>query len=52
MENVTHGDEKAIDTMLSMNRLNKGGVSKTLLHDTDIIQSVDGKEDTKSIVDL
>ena len=34
---LTHGDEKKIEgDVRAMNRLNKGGVSKNLLQDTDI----------------
>jgi hypothetical protein len=51
---LTHGDEKKIETdVRAMNRLNKGGVSAELTtRYRYIIQSVDGKEDTKSIVDF
>ena len=51
---LTHGDEKKIEgDVRAMNRLNKGGVSAELTtRYRYIIQSVDGKEDTKSIVDF
>ncbi len=51
---LTHGDEKKIESdVRAMNRLNKGGVSAELTtRYRYIIQSVDGKEDTKSIVDF
>ena len=51
---LTHGDEKKIEAdVRAMNRLNKGGVSAELTtRYRYIIQSVDGKEDTKSIVDF
>ena len=48
------GDEKKIDTdVKAMDRLNKGGVSQQLTtRYRYIIKSVDGKEDTKSIVNF
>ena len=51
---LTHGDEKAIDTdVRAMNRLNKDGASAELTtRYRYMIKSVDGKEDTKSIVDF
>ena len=51
---LTHGDEKKIDTdVKAMDRLNKGGVSQQLTtRYRYIIKSVDGKEDTKSIVNF
>ncbi len=51
---LTHGDEKKIDTdVKAMDRLNKGGVSQQLTtRYRYMIKSVDGKEDTKSIVDF
>lgn len=51
---LTHGDEKKIDTdVRAMNRLNKEGASAELTtRYRYMIQSVDGKEDTKSIVDF
>ena len=51
---LTHGDEKKIEgDVRAMNRLNKGGVSAELTtRYRYIIQSVDGKEDTKSIVNF
>ena len=51
---LTQGDEKKIESdVRAMNRLNKGGVSAELTtRYRYIIQSVDGKEDTKSIVDF
>ena len=50
----THGDEKMIDTdVRAMNRLNKDGASAELTtRYRYMIKSVDGKEDTKSIVDF
>ena len=49
---LTHGDEKMIDTdVRAMNRLNKDGASAELTtRYRYMIKSVDGKEDTKSIV--
>ena len=51
---LTHGDEKMIDTdVRAMNRLNKDGASAELTtRYRYMIKSVDGKEDTKSIVDF
>ena len=51
---LTHGDEKMIDTdVRAMNRLNKDGASAELTtRFRYMIKSVDGKEDTKSIVDF
>ena len=51
---LTHGDEKKIDLdVKAMNRLNKGGASQELTtRYRYMIKSVDGKEDTKSIVDF
>lgn len=51
---LTHGDEKKIDAdVRAMNRLNKEGASAELTtRYRYMIQSVDGKEDTKSIVDF
>jgi len=51
---LTHGDEKAIDTdVKAMRKFNKGGVSSELTtRYRYIIKTVDGKEDTKSIVDF
>ena len=51
---LTHGDEKKIDTdVKAMDRLNRGGVSQSLTtRYRYMIKSVDGKEDTKSIVDF
>jgi len=51
---LTHGDEKKIETdVKAMDRLNKGGVSQQLTtRYRYIIQSVDGKEDTKSVVNF
>ena len=51
---LTHGDEKKIDAdVKAMDRLNKGGVSAELTtRYRYMIQSVDGKEDTKSITDF
>tara|TARA_B100000029_G_scaffold333948_1_gene326085 strand:+ start:181 stop:948 length:768 start_codon:yes stop_codon:yes gene_type:complete len=48
---LSHGDEKKIDIdVKAMDRLNKGGVSAELTtRYRYMIQSVDGKEDTKSI---
>lgn len=51
---LTHGDEKKIDLdVKAMSRLNKGGASQELTtRYRYMIKSVDGKEDTKSIVDF
>ena len=51
---LTHGDEKMIDTdVRAINRLNKDGASAELTtRYRYMIKSVDGKEDTKSIVDF
>jgi len=51
---LTHGDEKKIDVdVKAMNRLNKGGASQELTtRYRYMFKSVDGKEDTKSIVDF
>jgi hypothetical protein len=51
---LTHGDEKAIDAdVKAMRKFNKGGVSSELTtRYRYIIKTVDGKEDTKSIVDF
>ena len=51
---LTHGDEKKIDDIKSFSdRLNRGGVSQQLTtRYRYMITSVDGKEDTKSIVDF
>lgn len=51
---LTHGDEKMIDAdVKAMNRLNKGGASSELTtRYRYMFKSVDGKEDTKSIVDF
>tara|TARA_B100001564_G_scaffold16688_2_gene12821 strand:- start:2879 stop:3646 length:768 start_codon:yes stop_codon:yes gene_type:complete len=51
---LTHGDEKKVDTdVRALDRLNKGGVSQELTtRYRYMIKSVDGKEDTKSIVNF
>jgi hypothetical protein len=51
---LTHGDEKAIDSdVKAMQRLNKNGTSSELTtRYRYMILSVDGKEDTKTIVDF
>ena len=51
---LTHGDEKKIDAdVKAMSRLNKGGVTPELTtRYRYMIKSIDGKEDTKSIVDF
>jgi hypothetical protein len=51
---LTHGDEKAIDAdVKAMQRLNKNGTSSELTtRYRYMIQSVDGKDDTKSITDF
>ncbi len=51
---LTHGDEKKIDAdVRAVNRLNKDGASAELTtRYRYMIQSVDGKEDTKSIVNF
>ena len=51
---LTHGDEKAIDAdVKAMRKFNKGGVSTELTtRYRYIIKSVDGKDDTKSIVEF
>jgi hypothetical protein len=51
---LTHGDEKAIDIdVKSMKRFNKDGLSPELTtRYRYMIKSVDGKSDTKSIVDF
>ena len=51
---LTHGDEKKIDADIkALDRLNRGGVSQQLTtRYRYMITSVDGKEDTKSIVDF
>lgn len=51
---LTHGDEKAIDAdVKSMKKLNKDGLSSELTtRYRYMIKSVDGKNDTKSIVDF
>ena len=51
---LTHGDEKAIDAdVKAMRKFNKGGVSSELTtRYRYIIKTVDGKDDTKSIVDF
>ena len=51
---LTHGDERKIDAdVKAMDRLNKGGVSAELTtRYRYMIQSVDGKEDTKSITNF
>jgi hypothetical protein len=51
---LTHGEEKKIDAdVKAMTRLNKGGVTPELTtRYRYMIKSVDGKEDTKSIVDF
>lgn len=51
---LTHGDEKKLDVdVKAMQRLNKGGVSPELTtRYRYMIKSVDGKEDTKSVVDF
>jgi hypothetical protein len=51
---LTHGEEKKIDADLkAMSRINKGGISPELTtRYRYMIKSVDGKEDTKSIVDF
>jgi len=51
---LTHGEEKKIEAdVKAMQRLNKGGVTPELTtRYRYMIQSVDGKEDTKSIVDF
>ena len=51
---LTHGDEKKIDADIkALDRLNRGGVSQQLTtRYRYMITSVDGKEDTKSIVNF
>ena len=51
---LTHGDEKKVDVdVRAMDRLNKGGVSTELTtRYRYMIKSVDGKEDTKSIINF
>jgi hypothetical protein len=51
---LSHGDEKAIDAdVKAMRKFNKGGVSTELTtRYRYIIKSVDGKDDTKSIVEF
>lgn len=51
---LTHGDERAIDTdVKSMKKLNRDGLSSELTtRYRYMIKSVDGKNDTKSIVDF
>jgi len=51
---LSHGDEKKIDAdVKAMTRLNKGGVTPELTtRYRYMIKSIDGKEDTKSIVDF
>ena len=51
---LTHGDEKKVQQdVRALDRLNKGGISQELTtRYRYMIKSVDGKEDTKSIVDF
>ena len=51
---LTHGDEKKIDAdVRGVNRLNKdGSITELTTRYRYMIKSVDGKEDTKSIVNF
>ena len=50
---LTHGDEKAIDgDIKALNKLNRESSSELTTRYRYIIKSVDGKDDTKSIVDF